>query len=210
MARSSSRERAFLREPGACSSPPLPRQKDALSSPNESFLQSERAAVSLLPILATTIPEFTVHETERDAELYSSLFVDLQQVSPVAIKNRKSELESAGYHPLGWQDIDAFLKALIQTISPTNGEFLDSPAGSVSATPTMWRDPVLFIRKRVAGIANTVDAIVDDIEKREVFPPALATNNGNDGGMARFGHWWRSRRCWGQLPGAASPACFYC
>lgn len=50
------------------------------------------------------IPEFTVHETDRDTELYTGLFVDLQQVSAGAIKNRKNELESASYHPLGWQD----------------------------------------------------------------------------------------------------------
>ena len=124
------------------------------------------------------IPEFTIHETERDAELYNGLFVDLQQVSPVAIKNRKSELESGGYHPLGWQDTEAFLKALIQTISPTDGSFLDSPATTPSTTPTMWRDPVLFLRKRVVGIATAVDSIVDDIEAREVFPSALAQITG--------------------------------
>jgi hypothetical protein len=124
------------------------------------------------------IPEFTVHETDRDTELYSGLFVDLQQVSPAAIKNRKNELESAGYHPLGWQDTEAFLKALIQTISPLSGEFLDAPARSASSTPTMWREPVLFLRKRVAGIATAVDAIVDDIETRELFPPALAQITG--------------------------------
>jgi hypothetical protein len=124
------------------------------------------------------IPEFTVHETDRDTELYSGLFVDLQQVSPVAIKNRKNELESAGYHPLGWQDTEAFLKAFIQTISPMDGEFLDTPGKSVSPTPAMWRDQVLFLRKRVTGIATAVDAIVDDIETREVFPPALAQITG--------------------------------
>jgi very-short-patch-repair endonuclease/superfamily I DNA/RNA helicase len=124
------------------------------------------------------IPEFTIHETERNAELYNGLFVDLQQVSPVAIKNRKGELDSGGYHPLGWQDTEAFLKALIQTISPTDGRFLDSPATTSSSIPTMWRDPVLFLRKRVMGIATAVDAIVDDIETREVFPSALAQITG--------------------------------
>jgi very-short-patch-repair endonuclease/superfamily I DNA/RNA helicase len=124
------------------------------------------------------IPEFTVHETDRDTELYCGLFVDLQQVSPAAIKNRKDELETAGYHPLGWQDTEAFLKALIQTISPINGVFLDSPGKHASATPTMWRDPVLFLRKRVAGIATAIDAIVGDIETRELFTPALAQITG--------------------------------
>jgi very-short-patch-repair endonuclease len=124
------------------------------------------------------IPEFTVHETDRETELYSGIFVDLQKVSPVAIKNRKGELEIAGYHPLGWEDTEAFLKALIQTISPMDGEFLAAPAKSASATPTMWRDPVLFLRKRVAGIATAVDAIVDNIEARELFPPALAQITG--------------------------------
>jgi len=124
------------------------------------------------------IPEFTIHETDRSAELYTGLFLDLQQVSPVAIKNRKAELESAGYHPLGWQDTEAFLKATVQTISPTDGEFLDSSGRSTSTTPVMWRDAVLFLRKRVTGIATAVDAIVDDIETREVFPPALAQITG--------------------------------
>jgi AAA domain len=124
------------------------------------------------------IPEFTVHETERSVELYTSLFLDLQQVSPAAIKNRKGELESAGYHPLGWQDTEAFLRAFVQTISPINGEFLDSRTQSASTTPVMWRDPVLFLRKRVTGIATAVDAIVDDIEVRETFPSALAQITG--------------------------------
>lgn len=124
------------------------------------------------------IPEFTVHETERDTELYTGLFVDLQEVSPAAINNRKNELESAGYHPLGWQDTEAFLKAVIQTISPTDGKFLDPPAKSASTTPVLWRDPVLFLRKRISGIATAVDKIVDDIETRVAFPSALAQITG--------------------------------
>ena len=42
----------------------------------------------------------------------------------------------------------------------------------------MWRDPVVLLRKRIAGIANAVDAIIDDIDHQTLFPPALAQITG--------------------------------
>lgn len=125
------------------------------------------------------VPEFTIHETDREPEIYGSLFVDLHHVEHAALRKRKTELESASYHPLGWDDSEAFLRAFIQTISPTAGEFLNQPSGrSANETPSLWRDPMIILRKRVLGIANAVDAILDDIEQREVFPPALAQITG--------------------------------
>jgi very-short-patch-repair endonuclease/DNA polymerase III delta prime subunit len=124
-------------------------------------------------------PEFTVHETDREPELYGSLFIDLRDIAPTAIRNRKNELETSGYHPLGWEDTEAFLRAVIQTISPLKGEYLDEPPrGGATATPQLYRDMVLFLRKRIAGIANAVDAIVDDIDHQVVFPPSLAQITG--------------------------------
>lgn len=124
------------------------------------------------------VPEFTVHETDREPEIYGSLFVDLHDVEPAALRNRKNELETASYHPLGWDDTEAFLRAFIQTVSPLAGEFLDEPGGAAPQTPRLWRDPMLILRKRVLGIANAVDAILDDIEQQEFFPPALAQITG--------------------------------
>jgi hypothetical protein len=124
------------------------------------------------------LPEFTIHETDREPEIYGALFVDLKEVAPSALRNRQNELASSGYHPLGWEDTDAFLKAFVQTVSPVNGEFFDESSPAVTETPRMWRNPVLLLRKRVAGIANAIDAIIDDIEHREVFPPALAQITG--------------------------------
>lgn len=120
-----------------------------------------------------TVPEFTVQETDRESEIYGALFVDLKDVAPSALRNRQNELTSSGYHPLGWEDTDAFLKAFIQTISPINGEFIDKPEGGTTETPRLWRNPVLLLRKRVAGIANAIDSIIDDIDKQDCFPPAL-------------------------------------
>lgn len=125
------------------------------------------------------IPEFTVHETDREPEIYGSLFVDLQDVAPTAIRNRKTELENAGYHPLGWDDTEAFLRAFIQTVSPLTGEYLDEiPLDGPTAMPRMYRDMVLVLRKRIAGIANAVDAIIDDIDQQTVFPPSLVQITG--------------------------------
>lgn len=125
------------------------------------------------------IPEFTVHETDREAEIYGSLFVDLQEIAPTAIRNRKTELENAGYHPLGWDDTEAFLRAFIQTVSPLTGEFLEEiPRDGPSAAPRMYRDMVLVLRKRIAGIANAVDSIIDDIDHQTVFPPSLVQITG--------------------------------
>jgi hypothetical protein len=101
--------------------------------------------------------------------------MSLRPPSPAGRTNSKP----AACHPFGWQDTDAFLQAFIQTVSPVDGVFLDAPPGDgASTTPRLYRDPVLVLRKRVAGIANAVDAIIDDIEAREVFPPALAQITG--------------------------------
>lgn len=124
------------------------------------------------------VPEFTIHETDREPEIYGSLFVDLHDIEPTALRSRKNELETASYHPFGWDDSEAFLRAFIQTVSPLAGEFLDEPGGPATKTPRLWRDPMLILRKRVLGIANAVDAILDDIEQRELFPPALAQITG--------------------------------
>ena len=124
------------------------------------------------------MPEFTIHETDREPEIYGSLLVDLRDVAPAALLKRKTELETASYHPFGWDDTEAFLHAFIQTVSPLAGQFLDEPGISANEIPKLWRDPMLILRKRVLGIANAVDTILDDIEQQETFPSALAQITG--------------------------------
>ncbi|MRR54186.1 MAG: DUF559 domain-containing protein [Deltaproteobacteria bacterium] len=144
-------------------------------------------------------PEFTVHETDREPELYGGLFVDLVGISAGAIKSRGNELAASGYHPLGWEDVDAFLKAFIQTVSPLKGEYVEQPA-PLSDTPRLWRSPVLLMRKRVSGIAHAIDAIIEDIEQQEVFPPALGLITGTGDGEWTGGGF-------GGPESAASPSC---
>ncbi len=124
------------------------------------------------------IPEFTVHETDREVELYSTLFLDIKEVESASIRNRKEELEISSYHPLGWEDTSAFLKAFALTVSPTKGDFLDEPGDGSRDFPRIWRDPVLVLRNRTAGIANAVDKILDHIDSQPIFPSSLAQITG--------------------------------
>lgn len=124
------------------------------------------------------VPEFTVHETDREAELYGSLFLDLKDVESKSIRNRKEELENSGYHPLGWEDTSAFLKSFALTVSPTQGEYLSEPSEGTKHHPRVWRDPVLLLKNRIAGIANAVDKILDDIDGQPKFPASLSQITG--------------------------------
>ena len=133
------------------------------------------------------IPEFTIHETDREVEFYSNLFLDLKNVESASIQSRKFELESFGYHPLGWEDTTAYLKSIALTISPTQGEYLDEPDEGVRNFPRIWRDPVLILRNRVAGIASAVDKILDDIDGQPIFPPSLSQITGEQVKWAQAG-----------------------
>lgn len=123
--------------------------------------------------------EFSIHETDRPTELYSALFVDLQNTAAASLRNRTAELENSGLHPWGGDDTEIYLKTLVQTLSPTSGRlFKEHVADEPSDAPRMWRDPMLILRKRVGGIANAVDAIIDDIDQRKTFAPAMVQISG--------------------------------
>ena len=124
--------------------------------------------------------EFSIHETDRATELYSAMFADLQNLAVASLRNRTAELDDAGHHPWGEEDTESFLKAVVQTLSPTSGRLLkESTAEEPSDAPRMWRDPMLILRRRVGGIAHAVDAIIDDIDQRKVFAPALVQITGS-------------------------------
>lgn len=120
-----------------------------------------------------TKPEFRVLDTDRETELYTSLLIDLEGQNSAGINARQQELSSGNYHPMGFADTQAFMTALVQTISPTHGIFLEVPNRGFEPYPRLWREPVLLVRRRVQGVTNAISRILDDIAGKQVFPPAF-------------------------------------
>jgi very-short-patch-repair endonuclease len=118
-------------------------------------------------------PEFCITETEHPVELYSSLFQSMPDVDGRAIGRCREELERGDYHPLGDRDTTGFLKRLVVQLSP-RGDFLESGApDGEKDDPRIGRSPLIFLRSRTLGFAAAIEAILEDLRRRDELPWSL-------------------------------------
>lgn len=121
----------------------------------------------------TTLPEFTLVETEHEVELYSALFRSMKEVDGRAIARCRDELGEGDYSPLGEDDTSGFLRRLVVQLSP-RGEFTDEGAPQrESEDPCIGRAPVIFLRARTLGFATAIEAVLEDLQHREDLPGSL-------------------------------------
>ena len=120
------------------------------------------------------IPEFSIRESGRSPDLVGSVLRSLANAQAGGIEVLRRELEEGQFHPLGEADTSGFLKSVIHRVLPTEGEYLeDRETARRKASPVLFRDPVLFLRKKVPGIAEMADRIVEDLDTREEIPVGL-------------------------------------
>src|SRR5947207_8060950 len=56
-----------------------------------------------------------------------------------------------------------------------NGELCEEKPTSVPTDhPTIWREPIIFLRPRFAGLNTTIDFILEDLESEVVVPEGLS------------------------------------
>jgi very-short-patch-repair endonuclease len=82
------------------------------------------------------------------------------------------ELDAAPVEPLGGESTIEFFRRLVQGLFATDGEFLNGERSDISSDrPSIRRKPVMFQRARNAGLATTLDNIVEDLEQNDTVPP---------------------------------------
>jgi hypothetical protein len=119
------------------------------------------------------VPEFTVTDSGREAELYTSLFQSTSDVDGRTIDRCRVELEQGDYHPLDGAATTGFLKGLLERLSP-RGEFVDrGTTGAATEDPRIARDPVLFLRERSLGMSAALINVLDDLRTRSELPQSL-------------------------------------
>ena len=87
------------------------------------------------------------------------------------------ELKKTEFAPLGEDDTDGFLLRLIQGLFPSRGAVRDGTDQLTlkhrADSPTIERQPVIFMRQRRTGPSSIFDAVLQDIAGRLDFSPAL-------------------------------------
>lgn len=119
------------------------------------------------------IPAFFLVNSDRPSEMHHSLLMAIDEIDFKLLQDRNSELANSEYHPLGGDDTTAFLKTISLCLSPTDGEFLESPVKGEKDHPRIWREPFLFSNRRNTSYGLAVEKILKDIERTTCFPKSL-------------------------------------
>jgi len=102
----------------------------------------------------TRIPEFTVVPTMKSPELNRPLLRAIPQSSGEMIAQLDNDLQTLGIEPLDGQKAEGFYVSLIQGLFE-NGEYVSKKESTgPAAHPRLWRDPVLILRTRTAGLST--------------------------------------------------------
>ena len=117
-------------------------------------------------------PEFCFDTGTEKVELYRALLRLVPSIEGRMIAQFDKELEATPVEPLGGESTTGFLRRLVQGLFATDGEFLDGERRDASSgNPSIRRMPVIFLRARSAGLATTLDHIVEDLEDNDTAPP---------------------------------------
>lgn len=126
------------------------------------------------------VPEFTLSDAIQSPELYSALFRTMPDINAVAVGQSRTELEQRGWHPLGGDETDDFLKRLVVVLH-ARGQFTGKGEPPTEKEfPQIGRTPVLFLRRRTLGFSAALEGILEQLPTRADLPPALSRTVGID------------------------------
>ncbi|UPT73199.1 MAG: AAA family ATPase [Elusimicrobiota bacterium] len=118
-------------------------------------------------------PEFKFVETGTPTEIYSALFRSMNDVDGKLLGKCREEVEKRGYHPMGAGLTSGFLRKFAQLLN-AQGQYADSlPLRIETDHPRISRNPYIFLRSRSLGFTTAIEAILEDIQKRDEFSPSL-------------------------------------
>lgn len=122
-------------------------------------------------------PQFVFRKREQPPELYMEFLRVLPEVNNQQLARCADELKKTEFAPLGEDDTEGFLLRLIQGLFPSRGAVRQSSdqldLDTQPDSPTIERQPVIFMRQRRTGPSSIFDAVLQDIASRLDFSPAL-------------------------------------
>lgn len=119
-----------------------------------------------------SVPEFSFTTGTARIELYKALLRLVPEIDGRMIATIDQELDERPVEPLGGISASGFLRRVIQG-SFREGEYLEARPDELGVPegPSLWREPMILLRPRTAGLTSTLDYIVEDLEEKEAAVP---------------------------------------
>ena len=116
-------------------------------------------------------PEFRFSTGTEKVELQRALLRLVPTIEGRMVAHFDQKLEAEPVEPLGGAGTEGFFRRLVQGLF-NDGEFLEGEAPSATIDrPYLWREPVIFVRPRTAGLSTTLDYIMEDLEDEATTVP---------------------------------------
>ena len=115
-------------------------------------------------------PEFRFFAGTEKVELQRALLRLVPTIEGTMIAHFDQELEAESVEPLGGARTKGFFRRLVQGLF-NDGEFFEGEVPRITNRPCLWREPVIFVRPRTAGLSTTLDYIIEDLEDEATEVP---------------------------------------
>lgn len=124
-------------------------------------------------IFDSNIPEFRIEISDKNPELYKSIFTLVSESNTELLLDIYREFEKEEFSPFDIDNSNSFFNRLVHALSP-EGKFLSNHKEFIfEKYPQIFRKPVLFIRKLNIGFESAIDSILEDLEKVDSIPEFL-------------------------------------
>lgn len=126
------------------------------------------------------IPEFRISETAQPPELIRPLLFVNQDVTAQTIQQADEEIAAQDLDLLDINKIEGPLRRVAAALH-SEGRFIkEGTAQTNVSTPQIACDPVIYVHRRAQGFAIALDHVLEDLQHRTDFAPALVRISGID------------------------------
>ena len=115
-------------------------------------------------------PEFRFFAGTENVELQRALLRLVPTIEGRMIAHFDQKLEVEPMEPLGGVGTEGFFRRLVQGLF-NDGEFVEGEVPRTTNRPCLWREPVIFVRPRTAGLSTTLDYIIENLEDEATEVP---------------------------------------
>lgn len=131
-------------------------------------------------VFDANIPEFRVEISDKNPELYKSLFTLVSDSNMELLLEIYKEFENEEFSPCNIDNTNSFLNRLVHALS-SSGKFLNnSDDFCLEKYPQIFRKPMLFLRKLNMGFGTAIESIIEDLEDVDSIPEFLKDIIGYD------------------------------